>query len=378
MNYWLNLFTGTTWEEFQKAGSNVSGFRDHNWKRAENIKPGDIFLCYMVGVSRWVGLLRIESERFKDETRIFTEELFPVRFRVTPLVMLPPEHGVPMAQMKAHLSFYPATMDGGGWSGHVRSSPTRYKDADGVAICDAIRAAAANPVSRAVDLRQLRRSSNLYKVKVKSAEGEIERIVSIPKTDEEIGIAPTMAAGETQGPTHTEIQSRLLDLGSNIGLEIWAPMRDRSRTWNARCIGDISGLRDRLPAQFDKNTNRVIEEIDVIWLQGQTIVAAFEVEHSTSIFSGLLRMSDLLTMQPNITIKLYIVGPDDRLAKFENEVARPTFAARTRPLHSLCRFLPYSRLCERLDEARNVVRYLKPEFLDEIAELYQPEGEVDE
>jgi hypothetical protein len=106
-------------------------------------------------------------------------------------------------------------------------------------------------------------------------------------------------------------------------------------------------------------------------------VAGFEVEHTTSIFSGLLRMSDLLTMQPNITIKLYIVGPDERHAKFESEVARPTFAARARPLHSLCRFLPYSRLCDRLEEAKNVVRYLRPEFLDEIAELYEPEAEVD-
>jgi hypothetical protein len=88
-------------------------------------------------------------------------------------------------------------------------------------------------------------------------------------------------------------------------------------------------------------------------------------------------MSDLLTMQPNITINMYIVAPDDRQAKFENEVARPTFAARSRPLHTLCRFLPYSRLCDRLDEAKNVIRYLRPEFLDEIAELYDPEGDVD-
>src|SRR2546422_11198160 len=121
--YWLNLFTGTTWAEFQKAGSNISGFREHNWTRAQKIKPGDIFLCYLVGVSRWVGLLQIESERFKDESRIFAEELFPVRFRVKPLIMLPPELGVPMAQMKGRLSFYPTTMDGGAWSGHVRSSP---------------------------------------------------------------------------------------------------------------------------------------------------------------------------------------------------------------------------------------------------------------
>jgi hypothetical protein len=53
-------------------------------------------------------------------------------------------------------------------------------------------------------------------------------------------------------------------------------------------------MRERLPTQFDKETNEIIEEIDVLWLSGQMIMAAFEVEHSTSIFSGLLRMSDLV------------------------------------------------------------------------------------
>ena len=28
MNYWLDLFTVQTYEEFQKAGANVTGFRD--------------------------------------------------------------------------------------------------------------------------------------------------------------------------------------------------------------------------------------------------------------------------------------------------------------------------------------------------------------
>jgi len=27
MNYWLDLFTGTTWNEYRKAGAKVSGFR---------------------------------------------------------------------------------------------------------------------------------------------------------------------------------------------------------------------------------------------------------------------------------------------------------------------------------------------------------------
>ena len=47
MNYWLDLFTGTTWEEFRKAGANISGFSERKRKGAELVKPGDVFLCYL-------------------------------------------------------------------------------------------------------------------------------------------------------------------------------------------------------------------------------------------------------------------------------------------------------------------------------------------
>ena len=377
MNYWLDLFTGTTWQEFQDAGANVSGFREHNWKRARNIRPGDIFLCYMVGVKRWVGLLEVTGDRFRDESPIWGEEVFPVRFRVKPLVMLPPEHGVPMEELKGKLSFYEADATASRWSGWVRSSPTKYKVKDGEIIVAAIRAAEADPVVRPVDPRKLKRSPNLYKLKAQAGNEEIETVVGVPTADEtDAEEAPVVG----EGPTHTEIQWRLLDLGSQMGLSVWAPKNDRGRTWQHKRVGDVSGMRDNLPIQFNAAANKTIESIDVLWLGGQAdqaIVAAFEVEHSTLIYSGLLRMSDLLTMQPNIAIKFYLVAPDDRLSKFTREIARPTFATRKQPLHSLCSFLAYSALCKRLEEAKNVIRYLKPEFLDEIAETYDPAEEVD-
>jgi len=125
-------------------------------------------------------------------------------------------------------------------------------------------------------------------------------------------------------------------------------------------------------------TRRTIERIDVIWLDAKIFVAAFEVEHTTSIYSGLLRMSDLLYMQPSITIKLYLVAPDERYVKFTKEVPRPTFASSNKPLHTVCSFLPYSKLCQRLEEVKNVIPYLKAEFLDEIAESYDPAEDYDE
>lgn len=376
MTYWLNLFTGKTWREFQAAGSKATGFREHVWSRSKGIKIGDVFLCYLVGVKRWVGLLEVTSERFKDESPIYAEEVFPVRFNVKALAVLSPEHGVPMESFTGKLSFFPEDATAQQWSGRVRGSPSRYTLEDGEVIAAAIRAAQAHPVSKAVDVKQLERPANLYKLRAKAGEREFETVVSIPAKEEEERIVEAPKA-EEEGPTHTEIQWRLLDLGSQMGLNVWAPRADRGRAWDSRAIGSIPRMLVSLPNQFNEATTKTIENIDVLWLNGQAIVAAFEVEHTTAVYSGLLRMSDLLTMQPNLNINLYLVGPDDRYEKFVREVARPTFASRTKPLHKVCGFLPYSRLCQRLEEGRNLIRFLKPEFIDEVADFYDPADDVD-
>ena len=65
-NYWLDLFTPVTWQEFLQSGGKVSGFRDSRWSALQKVKPGDYFLCYVTGISRWIGLLEITSEPFRS------------------------------------------------------------------------------------------------------------------------------------------------------------------------------------------------------------------------------------------------------------------------------------------------------------------------
>ena len=59
MNYWLDLFTGTTWREFLQAGANVSGFREKQRNITKRVQSGDILVCYFTGVMRWVGALEV-------------------------------------------------------------------------------------------------------------------------------------------------------------------------------------------------------------------------------------------------------------------------------------------------------------------------------
>ena len=65
-NYWLDLFTGTTWQEVLDAGATVSGFRESPWGTVQKSRKGDYLLCYLTGVSRFIGILEVESDPYKD------------------------------------------------------------------------------------------------------------------------------------------------------------------------------------------------------------------------------------------------------------------------------------------------------------------------
>src|ERR1700757_1952302 len=81
-NYWLDLFTPATWQEFLDAGASVSGFRESRWATLQKVKVGDYFLCYLTGLSRWIGLLEVTSAPFRDSSPIWEEDSFPCRVKV--------------------------------------------------------------------------------------------------------------------------------------------------------------------------------------------------------------------------------------------------------------------------------------------------------
>jgi len=359
MSYWIDLFTGKSWEEFRKAGGTVSGFRENQRARAKRIEPGDVFLCYVKGVSRWVGALEVKSGPFEDNTPIFSDDVFPIRFRVKPIVLLDTLNAVPIHEILGDLTWEKAT-----WSGHVRGSPARIGKEDGDVILAALKEAEANPVERPFDPRKLT-GIKAYPVKSRKGQKTTETLVTVPERDE-------TEQEEAGLPDHARIQGLLLDLGAKMGLGLWVARNDRGRA--CQSLGTLANrLLDRLPTQFDEATTRTIEMIDVLWLKGNSIVAAFEIEHTTSIYSGLLRMSDLLAMQPNLDIQFYLVAPDDRREKVLKEIARPTFSFQRKPLHTLCRFLPYSQLEGAARQYKAVAQHLKPEFLNDISEDCSPE-----
>ncbi len=149
--------------------------------------------------------------------------------------------------------------------------------------------------------------------------------------------------------THTEIQAWLRDLGIALGYDVWIAANDRARPWQNGRLGDncLSSLPQQLSAAPGAEAVRLI---DVLWLDRPSaqnastarVAAAFEVEHTTSIYSGIVRLLDLALGAPEQAVaELFLVAPDNREADIIAQLARPAFS-RVRDLR--VRYLAYSDL----------------------------------
>lgn len=154
-----------------------------------------------------------------------------------------------------------------------------------------------------------------------------------------------LAQARASDETHTQVQGWLRDLGLALGFAVWIASNDRGRACEDGLLGDgcMTTLPDALcnSAAFD-----TIRLIDVLWLDPQrgVVEAAFEVEHTTSIYSGIVRMLDLaLGMTSSPSGVYFLVAPDARENDVRAQFARPAFSRAT---DLDLRFLPYSALRE--------------------------------
>jgi predicted RNA-binding protein len=362
--YWLDLFSVKTWNEFLKSGGDVSGFRKSRQKTVMRMKPGDYLLCYVIGISRFIGVLEVISDPyFDDSSEIWSMDVFPSRVKVKIVANLDFETAVPIKDIQELSFFNVENKSNKYWVSWVRSSPWQWKESDGELVVSVIKEAVKNPVHRSIDPKKL---TNKQPVSVETSEG---KVVTIPEDEPK----ETTDSNEDSIYSHSDIQFVLTKFGYDLGLKTWVPKNDRNRAGKYGLVGEAPGLIDKLPINFDEATRKTIEMIDVIWLKGKTIVSAFEIEHTTSIFSGLLRMSDLISLQPNINISLYIVAPAERRENVVKQIKRPTFSHLEPPLPDICGYISYESLLEGIDKTKDIIKYIKPSYIDEIAETYELE-----
>ena len=152
-----------------------------------------------------------------------------------------------------------------------------------------------------------------------------------------------------------------------MGCAVWVASDEKGKSYEDFVFAEHT-LAEFPSVGLEPESRDLVRTIDVLWIRGNKIEAAFEVEVTTSIFSGLLRMSDLVSLQPNITFDLFIVAPDERASTVRRQVLRPTFEGFDPPLRKRCRYLSASKLGEAVTKTAPLKGYVNPKAINEFAE----------
>lgn len=139
---------------------------------------------------------------------------------------------------------------------------------------------------------------------------------------------------------HIRMQWKLLNLGMKAGSRVWIPTGDQRRI---RATYRFDKFEKDFAAGLDTQV-KYVENIDVVWKEEFRIDAAFEIENTTAIYSGLLRFSDLTLVAPNTVYPLFVVAPRDKRARLIEQLKRPTF--RKFRLERKVRYLSYDAVDE--------------------------------
>jgi len=126
--------------------------------------------------------------------------------------------------------------------------------------------------------------------------------------------------------SHPQIQTLIGSIGSSKGFDIWIPRSDRGKLdWSLsksfKCVAS-------LPFQL-RSIENILSEIDVLWIErgAGRLRSLFEVEHSTPIYSGLLRFNDVKLTSINEQASYNVVSDSERRSLFVKQLSRPTFKA---------------------------------------------------
>ena len=152
--------------------------------------------------------------------------------------------------------------------------------------------------------------------------------------------------------SHEGAEAVLLKLGNLLGYDTYTP--DSGRTYQEQKLGDIATLK-KLPYFTSEKIMDSVQNIDVVWLKDEWPEYFFEVEHTTGVTPGLLR----IYQAEKLNAKFFIIGPQGVLKRFEREIEKAPFNR----IKEKCRFRSYEDLCD-MHLATSNYRKISGHFLD--------------
>jgi len=137
----------------------------------------------------------------------------------------------------------------------------------------------------------------------------------------ELGVDVEYRLNTTEESEHDLAIARLVEMAGLRKLKAHIGRTEQMKYAEFRQMS--SDLPQRVKG-MPKAARDIIEQIDVLWHNGgKGIVAAFEVERTTTITSGIDRFRNLLTAAPGSEIELYLVVPKSRGNEVRNKLGSP-------------------------------------------------------
>lgn len=145
---------------------------------------------------------------------------------------------------------------------------------------------------------------------------------------------------------HTEMQYHLLKIGKALGYDVIPASNDRSKCYSGNNFSFMS-LSSFPQFDLDKETLNTVKLIDVLWFEKGTnnVIAAFEVEKSTSIYSGILRLTDLSYTIADGDEVFYLIVPDKREKDVVLQLSRPAI----KKINTTIKYILFSELRQHCD-----------------------------
>jgi hypothetical protein len=173
---------------------------------------------------------------------------------------------------------------------------------------------------------------------------EISKIINI-EVDDDIPL------------THSDIQAKLILIGSYLNYRTYTPDRGKQSIFGT--LGDLCSEKEIPKDSIPKLSIDTVRFIDVIWFDEEGYPAyAFEVEHTTDITKGLLRLYQIHKLH----IRLYIIAEEENKMKFEREIQKSPFSK----IKQEYVFKNYQELDEFFESVKNFT-IVQEKFLKRIA-----------
>lgn len=197
-----------------------------------------------------------------------------------------------------------------------------------------------------------------WQLKELGSEAQLQLLQFIEKRETPKAAQTTITGEEltTEESIHDLMIKQLVAFGKNEGYSSHIGQTEQRKYVEFRKMSIPMG--SNVQYGLNRQAFDIIREIDLLWLKGDAIVAAFEIEKSTTIDSGINRFRNLFAATPNQNIPVYIVIPDKREEEATNKIG--SLANRRDNLHKKIKYLLFSDIKNKKDikvedKAREVV-----------------------